>query len=101
MNRHLQKLLLPQKAKPDTPEDTINRSLSPTEAWGLYQEGYWIARVRIVSDRSDETMERCTLRVLEHLRVAPAMPVPNIGEYFEYVWQRGGMCCGMARLTRM
>jgi hypothetical protein len=76
------------------------RSIPLNLACGIYEESRWIARVRIVSDRSDDVFERCTLRVIEHLRHDSSMNTPGVGELFEYLWRRGVMCAGVGRLTR-
>jgi hypothetical protein len=73
---------------------------SPTVTYGIYEEDYWVARVLIVSDRSDSEFERCTLQVVEHVRNSASINAPKVGELFEYVWRRGVMCSGVGRLSR-
>jgi hypothetical protein len=78
-----------------------HRTIPPAQTYAIYEEDCWIARVLIVADRSDAVFERCTLQVIEHLRSVPSLPTPRIGDMFEHVWQRGGMCSGIGRLTRV
>jgi hypothetical protein len=66
----------------------------------LYQESGWTAHVRIVSDRSDNEFERCTLQVVEQLRRDSSMSTPEVGELFEFLWRRGIICTGIGRLVR-
>jgi hypothetical protein len=82
------------------PVQHTQRTLRTTLAYGVYEEHCWIARVLLVSDRSDNEFERCTLQVIEHLRNDSSMNTPKVGEMFEYMRQRDVMCSGVGRLTR-
>jgi hypothetical protein len=78
-------------------DNCIKSAVCPIK-WGVYQEGYWAARVLIVADRSDAEFERFTLHVIAHLSAAQREFAPCVGTQFEYLRRRGVMCSGMPRL---
>jgi hypothetical protein len=82
------------------PLQHTQRTRPTTPMYGVYEEHCWIARVLLLSDRSDDEFERCTLQVIEHLRNDSSMNTPDVGERFEHLWRRGVMCSGLGRLTR-